>query len=251
MSARTEELHQPVDFSAAQALALEQYRAPEMTATFHAGKTREWMPRAVQGPLHDTARLFLNEAVQVPEFTVGAISGESPLTDQELQEKHVEALRQRNEKIASFYRQLDKDFVEAMRKTEGEGVAIEDLSQPERDYAVVVLRLGSVEGTEKDDALREAAINQAQLVQKREWAPVTTRAQEWLRRHGLYSQAESLRPGSTRGRLQAVEAVVAKRMGYQGLREMVAAPAKRPESVFERYVNSASTAGAEAPAPSA
>lgn len=236
MSARTEELHQPVDFSAAQALAPEQYKVPEMTATFHAGKVREWMPGAVQGPLHNTARLFLNEAVQVPEFTVGAISGESPLTDQELREKHVDALRQRNEKIANFYRQLDRDFVEAMRKTEGEGVAIEDLSQPERDYAVVVLRLGSVEGTEKDDALREAAINQAQLVQKREWAPVTTGAQEWLRRHGLYSQAESLRPGSTRGRLQNIEAVIARRMGYQDLREMVEAPAEQPESVFEKYV---------------
>jgi len=69
MSARTEELHQPVDFSAAQALAPEQYKAPEMTATFHAGKMREWMPGAVQGPLHETAGLFLNEAVQVPEFT--------------------------------------------------------------------------------------------------------------------------------------------------------------------------------------
>jgi hypothetical protein len=246
MSARTEELHQPVDFSAAQALAPEQYKAPEMTATFHAGKIREWIPGTVQGPLHETAGLFLNEAVQVPEFTVGAISGESPLTDQELRGKHVEALKQRNEKIVNFYRQLNKDFVDAMRKTEGEGVAIEDLSQAERDYGVVVLRLGSVEGTEKDDALRETAINQAQLVQKREWAPLTTGAQEWLRRHGLYKQAELLRPGSTRRRVQTIEAVVARRMGYQDLREMVEAPAGEAPSVFERYVGGAAP---EAPSP--
>lgn len=236
MEARIDSLHQPVEFKASKSLAPEQYKAPEMSRPGW-GQVREMLPGSIQGPLHETASLFLNEAVSTPDTAVSAISGESPLTDQEKRLADREEKRKRDENIRSFYKQLDKDFGVATEKTEGEGAVTENLSQPERDYAALVLRLGSTEAGEKDEALREIAIIQAQLVQKMERAPLTTAAQGWLRRLGFHRVAESMRPGSTRKRLQTVEAVIAQRIGYQDLRGMFEAKAETPQSLFERYMS--------------
>lgn len=236
MEARIDNLHQPVEFKASKSLAPEQYKAPEMSRPGW-GQVREVLPGSIQGPLHETANLFLNEAVSTPDTAVSAISGESPLTDQEKKSLDREARQKRDENIKGFYKQLDRDFGVAMETVEGEGAVTENLSQPERDYAALVLRLGSIEGEERNDALREIAINQAQLVQKQERAPLTMAAQGWLRKLGLHRVAESLRPGSTRRRLQTVEAVIAKRMGYQDLRGMFEAKAETPQSLFERYMS--------------
>jgi hypothetical protein len=236
MEQRTEDLHQPVRFESAKKLAPDQYKAPEMSRPGW-GQVREMLPGSIQGPLREAASLFLNEAVSTPDTAVSAISGESPLTDKEKKLADREAKRKRDESIKGFYRQLDGDFSTAMETTEGEGVVVEELSQPERDYAALVLRLGSVEGQERDEALREIAINQAQLVQKKERAPLTTAAQGWLRRLGLHRAAESLRPGSTRKRLQTIEAVIAQRMGYQDLRGMFEAEVAPPQSLFEQYMS--------------
>jgi len=236
MEPRIESLHQPVSFESAKKLAPDQYKAPEMSRPGW-GQVREVLPGSIQGPLRETASLFLNEAVKTPDTSVSAISGESPLTDKEKKLADREAKRKRDESIKGFYRQLDRDFSAATETTEGEGVVVEELSQPERDYAALVLRLGSVEDQDRDEALREIAINQAQLVQKKERAPLTTVAQGWLRRLGLHRVAESLRPGSTRKRLQTIEAVIAQRMGYQDLRGMFEAKAETPQSLFEQYMS--------------
>lgn len=236
MEARIDSLHQPVEFKVAKGLAPEQYKAPEMSRPGW-GQVREVLPGSIQGPLHETANLFLNEAVSTPDTAVSAISGESPLTDQEKKSLDREAKQKRDEDIKGFYKQLDRDFGVAMETAEGEGAVTENLSQPERDYAALVLRLGSIEGEERNDALREIAINQAQLVQKQERAPLTMAAQGWLRKLGLHRVAESMRPGSTRKRLQTVEAVIAQRMGYQDLRGMFEAKAETPQSLFERYMS--------------
>lgn len=236
MEARIDSLHQPVEFKVAKGLAPEQYKAPEMSRPGW-GQVREVLPGSIQGPLHETANLFLNEAVSTPDTAVSAISGESPLTDQEKKSLDREARQKRDEDIKGFYKQLDRDFGVAMETAEGEGAVTENLSQPERDYAALVLRLGSIEGEERNDALREIAINQAQLVQKQERAPLTMAAQGWLRKLGLHRVAESMRPGSTRKRLQTVEAVIAQRMGYQDLRGMFEAKAETPQSLFERYMS--------------
>lgn len=236
MELRIEALHQSVGFEAAKKFTPDQYKAPEMSR-LGLGQVREMLPGSIQGPLREAASLFLNEAVKTPDTAISAISGESPLTDQEKRVADREAKRKRDENIRGFYKQLDRDFGVATEKTEGEGVVTESLSQPERDYAALVLRLGSVEGEERNEALREIAINQAQLVQKRERAPLTVAAQGWLRKLGLHRVAESMRPGSTRQRLQNIEAVIAQRMGYQDLRGMFEAQAETPQSLFERYMS--------------